>query len=386
MFAVTIGVIGVLAFAATAWIYSTAVPRPIHGDGKGYYVYQPALFLDHDPTLVRTAERSFGGNPVNIPGVTWARTSVPVGQPDQYQWLDQYGVGEAVMIAPFFAVGEVVAKVMGQPQDGFSWPYQAAASTAGTLYMLLGLALTAGVLKRWFSRRTVVLTLIAMTFGAAVFEYGSYETTMSHAYSFCVVALIVWLTLRVWERPRILSAAALGAALGLLALVRATNLMLLVFCLLVGVERRNDLLRRVRSLLGHLDLVSVGAGVFLLVLMPQAAYWYRITRALLVDPYREQGQYLDLFHPHLEGVLFSVSKGLFFWTPLLILAVAGLPLLLRTARTVFVSAVVYLAVAVWVVASWSIWSYGYSFGMRALIDELPVFALGLAALIETVRV
>jgi hypothetical protein len=383
--AVVIGVIGVLAFAASDWIYSTTSRSPIHGDGKGYYVYLPALFLDHDLTLQQTAYRSFGGTPGNIPGVSWERTAVPAGQPHQHGWVDHFGVGEAVMIAPFFAVGDIVAKETGQPQDGFSSPYQWAASTAGTVYMLLGLALTAGFLKRWFSRRTVVATLIAITFGAAVFEYGSYETTLSHAYSFCVVALVVWLALRVWERPRILGVAALGAALGLLTLVRATNLMLLVFCVLVGVERREDLLRRARSLRGRVDLVAVGVGVFLVVLIPQSAYWYRITSALVFDPYGQQGQYLDLLHPHLEGVLFSVRKGLFFWTPLLILAVAGLPLLRRTARPVFAAAVAYLAVAVWVVSSWSSWPYGFSFGMRALIDEMPVFALGLAALIETVR-
>ena len=135
----------------------------------------------------------------------------------------------------------------------------------------------------------------------------------------------------------------------------------------------------------HLDLVAVGTGVFAATLIPQLAYWYRITHSAFIDPYRMPGQHLDLLHPHLEGVLFSTSKGLFFWTPLLLLAVVGIPLLRRTAPPVFLGTVAYLIVAVWVVSSWSVWSYGYSFGMRALIDEMPVFALGLAALVEAVR-
>jgi hypothetical protein len=385
VFATVIAVIGVVAFATTAWIYATAYPRPIHGDGKGYYVYLPALFLAHDLTLVRTADRSFGGTPANIPGVAWTHTAIPAGRPGHDQWLDQYGIGEAIMIAPFFGIGDLVARLLGQPRDGFSWPYQGAATAAGTLSMLLGLALAAGILRRWFSRRTTVVTLVAITFGAAVFEYGSYDTTMSHAYSFCVVALVVWLALRVWTRPRALTAAALGAALGLLTLVRPTNLMLLVFCLLIGIEHRGDVRARIASLLRHLDLVAVGSGLFAATMLPQLAYWYRITHSAFIDPYRTPGQYLDLLNPHLEGVLFSTSKGLFFWTPLLLLAVAGIPLLRRTAPPVFLASVAYLLVAVWVVSSWSIWSYGYSFGMRALIDEMPIFALGLASLVETVR-
>ena len=48
-------------------------------------------------------------------------------------------------------------------------------------------------------------------------------------------------------------------------------------------------------------------------------------------------------------------------------------------------AVAYLAVSTWVIASWSTWWYGGSLGQRAFVETLPVFALGLAALIETTR-
>ena len=313
------------------------------------------------------------------------RTTAPVGHPGQHRPLDQFGIGEAVLIAPFFAVGHVLAVVTGEPRDGFSWPYQYAAGAAGLAYMLLGLALVAATLRRYFARRTVVVTLLALTFGAAVFDYGTYEATLSHAFSFCLVALVVWLTLWVWERPRYWSAAALGAALGLVGLVRVTNLVVLAFCALVGIERLRDVGGRARALLRRAGMVATGAAAFAVVFVWQSLYWNHITGAWFVNAYRGQGEHLDLLHPHLIGVLFSVRKGLFFWTPLVLLAVAGLPLLRRTARPLFVPAVVYLAVATWVVASWSIWWYGASFGMRALIDEMPVFALGLAALVESAR-
>jgi hypothetical protein len=230
-----------------------------------------------------------------------------------------------------------------------------------------------------------VLTLIALTFGAAVFHYGTYDATMSHAYSFCLVALVVRLTLWVWERPTLGGSCALGAALGLVGLVRLTNLTILAFCLLVGVERPSDLGERGRSLFRHRRLAAAGAGIFLLTVMWQFAYWYRITGSVVTDPYRGRGEHLDLLHPHLLEVLFSVRKGLFVWTPLLVLATIGLPLLRRTARPLFVASVVSLGVATWVVSSWSIWWYGGSFGMRALVDVMPVWILGLAALVETAR-
>ena len=310
---------------------------------------------------------------------------VPVGEPGQHEYLDQYGIGEAVLLSPFFAAGYALAVVTNQPRGGFSWPFEATANAAGLVYMLLGLALTASVLKRWFSRRTVGITVVALTFGAAVFDYATFEPTISHVYSFFAVALVLRLTVWVWERPRLAGAVALGAALGLLGLIRLTNLTLVVFCLLVGVERLGDLGKRGRALLSRPGLVGAGVGVCLLTLLPQSAYWHRITGAWLTNPYRGPGEHLDLLHPHLVGVLFSVRKGLFFWTPLLVLAVAGLPFLRRTARPLFLGAIVYLPIAIWVTASWSIWWYGVSFGMRGLVDELPVFALGLAALLEVAR-
>jgi len=379
-----IAVIGALAVAASTWIYAAGLTYggepPIRSDGLGYYVYLPAVFLDHDVTMVRTAARSFGNDPTNIPGVNLVSTRSGGVRP-----LDKYGIGEAVMMAPFFGVGDALAVITSEPRDGFSWPYQAADNAAGLVYASLGLMLTALVLRRWFSLGTVIVTTLAITFGAALFQYATYDASYSHAYSFFLVALIMWLTLTVWEKPRLPAAAALGASVGLLGLVRLTNLGILVFCLLVGVGRRSDLSARALSLVRRFDLVAIGAGVCLLTLLPQFAYWYRITGRPFVNSYAATGEHLDLLHPHLIGVLFSVRKGLFFWTPLLMLAVSGLPFLHRTARAVFAPAVVYLIVMTWIVSSWSIWWYGGSFGMRALIDEMPVFALGLAALYESAR-
>lgn len=384
-----LGAIGILAIGATSWIYDAPLPftqpGPIRSDGLGYYAYLPAVFLDHDLTMRRTGLRSFGGDPAYIPGVRWARTTVPLGQPGQHQYLDQYGVGEAVLLVPFFAAGFALADVTHQSTGGFSWPFEAAVATAAIVYLLLGLALIASLLRRWFSRRTVVITVLALTFGAAVFDYATFEPSMSHIYSFFAVALALRVTVWVWDRPRLPGAMALGAALGLVGLIRITNLALIVFCLLVGVERLSDLAGRGRTLLRYSGLVAAGVACFLLTILLQLAYWHRITGAWITNAYRGPGEHLDLLDPHLLGVLFSIRKGLFFWTPLLVLAVAGLPLLRRTARPLFLASIVYLPIAVWVVASWSIWWYGTSFGMRALIDEMPVFALGLAALVEVAR-
>jgi hypothetical protein len=55
------------------------------------------------------------------------------------------------------------------------------------------------------------------------------------------------------------------------------------------------------------------------------------------------------------------------------------------APELFLASVAFLAVDTWVIASWDVWWYGGSLGQRPFVEALPVFALGLASLIEAIR-
>ena len=96
----------------------------------GYYLYLPAVLLDHDMTMRRTAARSFGGD---IP-VTYGVRSIP----PHGRLLDKHPIGVAVMLAPFFLVGQLAADAFGSRMDGLSRPYQVAAAAGGLTYALLG--------------------------------------------------------------------------------------------------------------------------------------------------------------------------------------------------------------------------------------------------------
>ena len=369
--------IGLCAGASFAWIYGSelAYGSPIRADGTGYYLYLPAVLLDRDVTMERTARRSFLGDESDMTGVRRV--------PPRNRYLDKYPVGEAIMLAPFFVVGDISARLSGATADGFSTPYQVAAAGGGLFFALVGLVQLGLLLLRWFSRSTVLVTLGAVTFGTALFHYATYDAVFSHAFSFFLVVTILRLALAVHEQPRLPRAVALGLALGMLVIVRPTNGVIALFVALVGVSSLEDLAHRPRALLRHRGLVAAGAGAFVLPLLPQVAYWHAVTGKLLVYAYGDE--HLDLLDPHLPQVLFGVRKGLFFWAPLLLLAVAGLFFLRRYARGLVVPAVVYLGASAWVIASWQTWWYGGSLGQRAFVEVVPVFALGLAALIETAR-
>jgi hypothetical protein len=370
-------VFGFLAIASFAWIYEARLAEgpPIRSDAMGYYLYLPAALLDRDVTMERTAERSFAGRTWQMQGV---RRVPPYGR-----YLDKYPVGEAIMLTPFFALGHLGAIVSGADRGGFSRPYQAAAAAAGLMFALAGVAILGFFLLRLVSTGSVIVTLLAVVFGTNLFHYATFDAVYSHAFSFFLVTVSVVLAVALYERPRFWGAVALGLSTGLVTAVRPTNAVVLVFAILVGVVGIGDARRRLRVLWHRRPLVAAGSGAFLLALLPQLAYWHAITGKVYVYPYGDE--HVDLLDPHLVEVLFSVRKGLFFWTPVLVLAVIGLPLLRRVAPELFLASVAFLAVDTWVIASWEIWSYGGSLGQRPFVEALPVFALGLASLVEAVR-
>ena len=88
-------------------------------------------------------------------------------------------------------------------------------------------------------------------------------------------------------------------------------------------------------------------------------------------------------------MLVSVQKGLFFWSPVLLLAVPGVLLVRRRAdrpsagpqewaRQWRAAALAVLAVQTYLLASWHDWQLGGSFGHRGFTDLLGLFAPFLA--------
>jgi hypothetical protein len=232
------------------------------------------------------------------------------------------------------------------------------------------------MLLRWFDRVVVSLTLVALTFGTNLFHYATYDAVYSHVFSFALVALIVERTLALADRPRGASAVVVGAGIGLLADVRLTNLTVVLFPVGVLLWRFRLEVRRL------LPLALIAAGTAAVVFLPQILYWYRLTGHPFVNAYGGEPT-LHPLHPHVVAVAFSVRKGLFFWTPLLAIAAAGLWLLRKWSAPVAVAAALTLVVHFWIASSWTQWFYGASLGQRAFVDVLPLFALGLAAVVSS---
>jgi hypothetical protein len=83
-------------------------------------------------------------------------------------------------------------------------------------------------------------------------------------------------------------------------------------------------------------------------------------------------------------VLFSAEHGLFLWHPILLFAAIGLVLFFRANPLLGGLLLAGFFSQIYLIASWSFWSQGDSFGGRMFISLLPVFAIGLAAFLQRV--
>ena len=112
---------------------------------------------------------------------------------------------------------------------------------------------------------------------------------------------------------------------------------------------------------------------------PQMIVWQTLYGQPLAIP--QGGGFMRWGQPALLSVLFSDWHGLFTWTPVVAVAVAGLYALRRRDTLLLSGAAIFLALSWYVNAAAADWWAGEAFGARRFVSCVPVFTLALAALI-----
>jgi hypothetical protein len=351
----------VIALAAAAclagYVYAFASGRagtPIRSDAFSYYVYLPAWALYHDPSLQAVANDCCGGEfPEWTAIVRWRFTR---------QWVNAHPIGEAVLIAPFFAVAHALTRWTNLSPDGFTLYYQHGAGLAGLCYVLAGLWFLRRLLDRHFPPGIVAATLAALLAGTSLYHYATFDSVWSHAFSFALCSALLE-RLDQWRPGHIRDDIVIGVICGLIVLVRHTNV-LIPLCFVGAVALRT---RRVPI---------VPAAVAAIVVLPQLWLYHRATGHWLISSYGSLG--FTFASPHLAGVLVSPQKGLFFYAPLLLAGVAGFAWLPPGLRQWRLPAAAVLLANTYLIASWWDWQFGASYGHRGFVDMYPILAIGLA--------
>ncbi|MBU8899788.1 hypothetical protein KRR26_29670 [Corallococcus sp. M34] len=370
-----IPVVGLLGLLAMGLFYR-AHPElePIRSDGYGHYLYLPAVFVQHDLSM-RTEVAEWGEN--------WDPNIGLTEDPRTGRYLNRFPPGQALLMLPAFLVAHAYASVTGGVPDGFSTPYQVMAALNGWLALLVGLALLRRALSALFSPGVVLATLAAVTLGTNLFHYGTYDAIFSHVYSFALFAALLVVLPEWYREPTARRSVVLGLVAGFIVLVRNPNAVVLLLVPLYGVVDGATQRARLAFFRANARQVALVSLAFLAVVGVLIAYWHFVTGAWLVYSYRGYGFRFD--HPQVLPVLFSVRKGLFFWAPVWLFAVAGFGKAREQLEPYVLPVFLFFLLHTFLVASWWHWPYGGSFGHRAYTEASALFALGLAGLFTSLR-
>ncbi|MEZ4943229.1 MAG: hypothetical protein R3D58_20305 [Saprospiraceae bacterium] len=344
----------------------------ISWDVSGYYLYLPAVFIYGD-----LKELAFADSMLTKYG--YGSEVGAIRHPGGNRVI-KYSSGQALQFLPWFLLGHLGARVFGYPPDGFSPPYQFAISMGSLLLALLGLWLLRNILLRYFPDRVVAVVLLLIALGTNYFEYSAFHGALTHNWLFTLYSLLLYCTIRFYEKPGWLFAATIGLLVGWAALTRPTDIVSALIPLAWGLNSRAALRERLRLWRLHLPKLALAVALAIAVGFIQLAYWKYVSGDWLVYSYQDQG--FSWLRPHVLNGLFSYRAGWLVYSPVMVFAVLGFLPLAKQHHALVRPVLVFCLLYAYITFAWDIWWYGGSIGQRALIQSYPIWAFPLAAFVE----
>src|SRR5216683_1713649 len=369
------------------FLLSLPLVNPIvHGDGVGYYAYARAPLIQHN---LRFEEDWRHANLYFSQSRTLSNGQL---RPDEYTETGHVGnlfsIGPALLWTPFLLAAHVtvyLADALGAhiPADGFSSPYLLAMALGTAFYGFLGLLFSYSLAKKYVEVRWAFLATLGVWGASSLPVYMYFNPAWSHAHSAFAVALFVWY----WERTRggrtLFQWILLGLIAGLMVDVYFMNGVFLLLPLVESLIAYWNFLKAKDYLAAGPLLAGNTCFLFAIIL---AFIPTLITRYIIFGGFFRFGSYTalpwDWTAPNWRSVLFSSEHGLFSWTPILALAIAGLFLAPRAARSLALFLALTAGGFYYVISSYPFWHGMASFGNRFFISLTPVFVFGLALLLQ----
>jgi hypothetical protein len=345
----------------------------LQSDARGYYAYLPAIFIYQDLNFgfFEKMEEKY-----HDPNYYYDYRIWPEGKGS-----NKYYCGTALAELPFFLTAHLLSRPLGYPADGYSFPYFLFMNLAALFYLLAGLIYLRKILHLLnISERNKSLTLIVAVFGTHLFYYSVIEPGMSHIFSFAFIAMFVFFSMKLFLAPGKRLIILLAALLGILVLIRPVN-GLIIFILPFAAGSYSVLRETLLKIFSSYK-ASLAAGLLLAaaIVSIQLILYKVATGKFFIYSYSEEG--FNFSDPHITDILFSYRKGLFLYTPVLLVSMYGLRSLWRHSRFRFYSWLAFFMLITYVFSSWWMWFYGGSFSSRVYVEYIPLFMILLALSLE----
>lgn len=373
-------------------------------DEAFYYAFAHSLAFDGDADLTNQFRFiAYGPIGVDMNGLFYGDYFAGPRMPMR----SKVGIGTALLTAPFILIARVVAALYescGGPEvNRFAAAYLWAYKLGMLFWSFAGIGAGYALLRRiGRAPRCAAAAMATAVLGLSIGFYIIFQNAWSHTISFGWVTLFLLFCAR-WheelkEMPspavRLRAPLMVGLSGGLCCSIRFNNFLLLLVPLIVCIHEGR---RRARSGAGAgrgyrlgscASLVVVGTG-FLIGFLPQMLVWHSMYGEWLLNTYGRFNEPLYPYSKYFFHILFSPLCGLFVWTPLAMLATAGMIIGIRregrTSPWPWICGYILLA-DVWFSGCFPGWHMGNSFGARYQSDYTFIFAYGLSVIFMRARV
>ncbi len=354
----------------------------VAGDGVGYYAYARSLLIDHNLQFAGDWD-----NPAKellcilLDGRLIQNPITKTGHLPNF-----WSVGPAMLWSPFLVAAHLTVLVLNRlgwqvSADGRSLPYLVAMAGATALYGFTGIFLSYRLARNYVQERWAFLATLGIWLGSSLPVYIYVDPSWSHAHSVFCTSFFLWYWLRTRKSRTNKQWVILGLISGLMIDVRFDSVVFLLAPLLESLSgyygawrsRQNapQLLRRL-SYTNVLYATSV-----LVAFLPTL-----VTRQIIFGSPLGFGMYTsqpwNWTSPAFVGVLFSSNHGLLVFTPILVLAIAGLFMLCRSAYPEGMTYVAITLALYCLISFFPWWHSTVGLGNRYFVSLTPIFVVGLA--------
>ncbi len=324
-------------------------------DGMGYYQWLPSAFVSGE------FERMF-----------WTYEMAPD------RWISLFSLGVAVLQLPFFLLGQLMSWFFDYPLNGFSPANAVSMMTASAVYAGAGAVLAFRLAREFSSTTSSLLSVVAIYAGSNLIYYGTHTPLMSHIYSFFLIGLFCWCTIRTIKGPKGYEVLLFVLSGSLLVLIRQLNIVVFLFPIYMAYFSPGGLRGAWRNLTRNRLLLSVSVGLAVVPWVLQGLYWHHITGAWYANGYAFKGEFFhwDKMVPGM--VLFSPRNGWLAYSPIFLAAMVTL--VVHVWRNTRPARVLLLIVALVVIiySAWWCWWLGGAYGFRGMVDFYALLAIPMA--------
>ncbi|HWY36943.1 MAG TPA: hypothetical protein VNY73_00190, partial [Bacteroidia bacterium] len=304
-----------IVFFFSAWLAGNLGAydqQNIKDDIIWYHAYAPALFLKKDLKLdfYRDSTSYYADR-----GMYWA-VSQENGNP-----VIKGTCGQEIMYLPFTCW--VFMYYAGENVTGYEIPFSSAICISSLVYFLLSLILLKKILEHFsFSKKSIALTVIFIGMGTNLISFTTACLGTAHTNDFFLATCLMYLLIKWFDAPKIKYSILIGISFGLLVLIRPTNILYGFLILLYGVTGGNSFKNHGKFLLAQAKHLAIMAVFVFLIFLPQLFYWKYATGYWIYYSYVDERFFFS--SPHVIDYIFGFRKGWLIYSPLLILALAGL--------------------------------------------------------------